>query len=318
MRIRTVKPEFWRSDDITALTREDRLLFIGLWSYVDDNGVGVDDYRAIAADLFALEDDQKDVRDFVRDGLATLSRALLIDRYEVAGRNYIHIRTWKKHQRVDRPNKPRYPLPDETPEPPTSGDAKPSRDPRDTFATVSPSGTEEQRNRGTTTSRSAKAKRTTEQLDEGFLTFYAAYPKKKARGQALEAWRKAMRHDVDPERIMAGLRTQLAAWRVEQREPQYVPYPASWLNAQSYDDDFGPVALTLVPDNATPDDGYAALLDRADAREAARLIGASWADPAKPPSDPTPQQQWVREKRREFIRAHADRLRAAIAERKTG
>ena len=33
MRIRSIKPEFWRSDDITALSLEDRLLFIGLWSY---------------------------------------------------------------------------------------------------------------------------------------------------------------------------------------------------------------------------------------------------------------------------------------------
>ena len=42
MRIRTVKPEFWRSEDVSRLPVADRLLFIGLWSYVDDNGVGVD------------------------------------------------------------------------------------------------------------------------------------------------------------------------------------------------------------------------------------------------------------------------------------
>lgn len=29
MRIRSTKPEFWRSDDIAALALEDRLLFIG-------------------------------------------------------------------------------------------------------------------------------------------------------------------------------------------------------------------------------------------------------------------------------------------------
>ena len=30
MRIRSIKPEFWRSEDIADLTVEDRLLFIGL------------------------------------------------------------------------------------------------------------------------------------------------------------------------------------------------------------------------------------------------------------------------------------------------
>src|SRR5438105_15942569 len=107
MRIRTIKPEFWRSDDITALSREDRLLFIGLWSYVDDNGVGRDDYRTVAAELFAFEEDMKDAREFVREGLATLSRALLISRYEVDGKAYLHVTNWTKHQKIDRPGKPR-------------------------------------------------------------------------------------------------------------------------------------------------------------------------------------------------------------------
>lgn len=159
MRIRSIKPEFWRSDDITQLNREDRLLFIGLWSYVDDNGVGLDDYRAIAADLFALEDDQKDIRDFVREGLATLSRVLLVSRYMINTRRYIYINSWDRHQRVDRPNKERFPRPPDDWKPPTSGDAElgapkdpDSRHPRDTLASLATkgaSGTGEQGNRGT-------------------------------------------------------------------------------------------------------------------------------------------------------------------------
>lgn len=124
MRIRSIRPEFWRSDDITALPRETRLLFVGLWSYVDDNGVGMDDFRMIAADLFALEDDQKEVRDYVREGLATLSRALLVIRYKVEGKEYLFIPTWDKHQRIDRASKARYPRPPEDWKPPTSEDAE--------------------------------------------------------------------------------------------------------------------------------------------------------------------------------------------------
>ena len=152
MRIRSIKPEFWRSDDITALSREHRLLFVGLWSYVDDNGVGVDDYRAIAADLFALEDDQKEVRDFVREGLATLSRALLVARYMVDGKAYLFITSWDRHQRIDRPSKARHPRPPADWTPPTSGNddqaqilAMDSRESPDTLD----AGTGEQGNRGT-------------------------------------------------------------------------------------------------------------------------------------------------------------------------
>jgi hypothetical protein len=152
MRIRTIKPEFWRSDDVTALPFELRLLFVGLWSYVDDNGVGVDDYRRIAADLFALEEDQVAIREFIRDGLATLSRRSLIVRYKINGTLLLYIPSWDEHQRVDKPGKPRYPRPPDDFDPLTSRNgldpdhvATPSRNARDGGAP----GTGEQGNRGT-------------------------------------------------------------------------------------------------------------------------------------------------------------------------
>lgn len=154
MRIRSVKPEFWRSEDIAHLPKDVRLLFIGLWSYVDDNGVGVDDYRRIAADLFALDDNPLEARECVREGLATLSRALLIARYEVSGKRYLFVRTWDKHQKVDRPGKPRYPRPsddltsDDTPD--GGLFEAPSGDTRESLAT----GAGEQRSRGTETNPS--------------------------------------------------------------------------------------------------------------------------------------------------------------------
>jgi hypothetical protein len=140
MRIRSIKPEFWRSDDITALSREHRLLFIGLWSYVDDNGVGIDDHRQIAADLFALEDDLKEARDFVREGLATLAQAGLITRYTSQGKAVLFVTGWDKHQRIDRPSRTRYQRPTATGGPPTSGNGildEDSRDPRETVASHS-------------------------------------------------------------------------------------------------------------------------------------------------------------------------------------
>src|SRR5690606_31099924 len=90
LRIRTIKPEFWRSDDIAALRIEDRLLFIGLWSYVDDSGVGEDKLAAICADLFALdmERDAAEVFARVQRGLTELSVRGLIIRYTVQGKRY--------------------------------------------------------------------------------------------------------------------------------------------------------------------------------------------------------------------------------------
>src|SRR3546814_14876688 len=59
-RIRTIKPEFWTSETIAALPIRTRLTFIGLWTYVDDNGVGFGNETLIVAELFPLEDDPPD------------------------------------------------------------------------------------------------------------------------------------------------------------------------------------------------------------------------------------------------------------------
>src|SRR5690606_32766035 len=111
MRIRSIKPEFWRSKDISALAIEDRLLFIGLWSYVDDNGVGLDHLPDICADLFAddMFNDSRETVARVSRGLQKLAERELIQRYTVADKQYLMISKWGSHQRIDKPGKPRYP-----------------------------------------------------------------------------------------------------------------------------------------------------------------------------------------------------------------
>ena len=109
MRIRTIKPEFWRSEDIAALSIEDRLLFIGLWSYVEDNGVGRDEPQLIQCDLYPLDIfTEASVR--THGGLMRLSQQGLITRFEGPdGRRYLQINSWDKHQKINRPSKPRFP-----------------------------------------------------------------------------------------------------------------------------------------------------------------------------------------------------------------
>ena len=115
MRIRSIKPEFWSSPDIAALSDADRLLFIGLWSYVDDHGRGKDDVALIVAALYPhdMVANPRDTVAKVRDGLARLSEANLILRYTVASRTYFLVTGWGRHQRVDKPKASRIPEPTE-------------------------------------------------------------------------------------------------------------------------------------------------------------------------------------------------------------
>lgn len=152
MRIRSIKPEFWTSESIARLPIRTRLTFIALWSYVDDNGVGRDNPQLIAAAVFPLEEDPRETLANVREDLATLSDHGRIARYEVDGRPFLAIVNWSEHQKIDKPNRARYPSPDDPAALLTCG----SRSPRETVASVSrevretPSpGAVEQRNRGT-------------------------------------------------------------------------------------------------------------------------------------------------------------------------
>ena len=113
MRIRSIKPEFWRSDDIDALPLEDRLLFIGLWSYVDDGGIGIDKESSIIADLFAgdLSRNPHETSVRVHEGLDRLHRAGLITRYRVSGKRYLYVTAWSEHQKINRPSPTTRPRP---------------------------------------------------------------------------------------------------------------------------------------------------------------------------------------------------------------
>ena len=87
MKIRTIKPDFFRSDDIAALTPTARLLFIGLWCYADDNGVCLESIQAFAADIFLgdFTADPQGTKECIERDYQALADQGLIIRFEADG-----------------------------------------------------------------------------------------------------------------------------------------------------------------------------------------------------------------------------------------
>lgn len=108
-RIRTIKPSFFRSLTITDLPIPARLTFVGLWTYVDDEGRGVDDSRLVKAELWPLDDDMTTRK--VEQHLAWFADRGLIMRYGFSGRRYLQVVGWKEHQRINRPQQSAFPAP---------------------------------------------------------------------------------------------------------------------------------------------------------------------------------------------------------------
>lgn len=246
MRIRSIKPEFWRSDDISCLSVEDRLLFIGLWSYVDDNGVGVNSLALIAADLFAsdIERDAPETFARVSRGLQNLSEAKRIVMYSVQNKDYLYITNWTKHQRIDKPNKARYPVIDADGAVIRETVASVSRDTPETYAP----GTEEQGNRGTEEQRNRRTEEVpcssipmsdidTDTFDD-FDDFWKIYPRKQNKAKAQVAWEKATitsKKRTDPALIVAGA----IRLRDDPNLPPttFIPYASTWINGRQWEDE---------------------------------------------------------------------------------
>ena len=109
-RIRTIKPSFFRSEDVSALPLRARLTWIGLWTQCDDAGRTKDNARLIKGDIWPLDD--VSLRD-IEDDLATLAVHGRIVRYTVAGGQFLAIVNWRGHQAIAKPSASRYPPPPE-------------------------------------------------------------------------------------------------------------------------------------------------------------------------------------------------------------
>ena len=110
-RIRSIKPEFWSSEQVMECSPMARLLFIGLWNFCDDAGNHVNSERTIKAQVFPGDDiTSADVRRMLDE----LSSNDLIACYVHEGKDYLHVTGWKKHQRIDRPSYKHPPFNDDT------------------------------------------------------------------------------------------------------------------------------------------------------------------------------------------------------------
>ena len=105
-RIRTIQPNFAHSNSITHLSRDARLLFVQLWTVVDDCGRARLSLADLASRLYPLDDDAPAL---LPGWLGELEREGCLERYTVDEVDYLRIVNWRKHQKIDRPTPSRLP-----------------------------------------------------------------------------------------------------------------------------------------------------------------------------------------------------------------
>src|SRR5689334_9001838 len=107
-RIRTVKPEFWQHPKTGAVSRDARLLFLGLLNEADDEGRMRYSPKRLAGVLFPFDEDvtSRELCLWVSE----LSQATLVELYTVDGADYLAVPGFTEHQRINRPSKSTFPM----------------------------------------------------------------------------------------------------------------------------------------------------------------------------------------------------------------
>jgi hypothetical protein len=75
----------------------------------------------------------------------------------------------------------------------------------------------------------------TQQYRPAFEAFNSAYPRKAKKGEAAKAYERA-RKLISDELLLSAAEKYAFAYRASGRNPDFIPYPATWLNGRCWDD----------------------------------------------------------------------------------
>lgn len=220
MRIRTVKPEFWKHPVLARLDNGVRLLAIGLLTAADDEGFFFADPLLLRNDLFPFQNDSGMIPEWLQI-LSEVSYIELCDSVEMGpiGR----VVNFTKHQKISHPTLSKIKA-YWTPESLRSrSGAVP-----ESFRPDQGSG----KGTGNREVRRPVGAGDIKRADEA-TAVYAAYPRKVGRPAAIKAIIRALDKMPFKELLKA-----VEAYAAEQvgKDPQYIPHPTTWFNQERWAD----------------------------------------------------------------------------------
>lgn len=244
-RIRTIKPDFFRSRSLAKCSREARMTFAGLWTEADDHGRGVADARILKGSIWPLDDDV--THSHVSAHLDMLAATGHIRLYEVGDERYFEVVKWAEHQAAAyRRGDARYPGPDAGQSASCDGvQESASRD--ETGAGRERKGKEGKGKEGSASTAShamldgfnddplpsSKRVEPGSDQDPDFVEFWKVYPRHTAKEGARKSWRSALKKASAVD-IIAGAER----YRDDpSRKPDFTAHPTTWLNQGRWADE---------------------------------------------------------------------------------
>ena len=217
-RARNIKPGLFVNCELGELAPVVRLLFIGLWCLADKDGRLKDKPKSIKVQILPWDD--VDV-----DELLGQLDPLFIRRYEVDGGRYIQINNFERHQHP-HPNEKSQGFPELPCNYTTSHEKKlnlvSNRDESLLMFNDSP-----------ILNPDSPINISSSNFDQ----FWAAYPRKVGKADALKKWQKINPDSALIEKIMTAVEVASQSEQWNEAGGKYIPHPATWLNQGRWDDE---------------------------------------------------------------------------------
>lgn len=228
-RIRTIKPEFWTSEQVVECSLSTRLLFIGLWNFCDAAGRHSFSPKQIKAQVFPSDDISVDA---ILNMLLELSHNGLITIYDNDDKRLLEVTGWR-HQRIDNEHSSRLPGPlDENS---TIIQRQVCDDSCKDLGLRNQDLGKKERTLSEKHSDSARSRKKMDFEKEDFERFWTAYGHKQQRKRSEESFAKSIAK-ATIETILSGVE------RYHKTRPswQQIALASSWLNGERWNDDSPP------------------------------------------------------------------------------
>lgn len=102
-RNRMIKPEFWSSETLVKVSRDSRLLFIGIWNFCDDYGFCLNNTRQILGNVFPYDETVKDSN--IKTWINELVKEKLLIPVDYNSKKLLFVKSWGQHQKVQHKSK---------------------------------------------------------------------------------------------------------------------------------------------------------------------------------------------------------------------
>lgn len=232
-RIRTVKPEFWDSPGTAKASLRARLLYIAMWNWADDWGIGDANPRRLLGFAFPSDESSEvEPRNF-RHLAAELSECFDVIFYLAEGREYYEIPSWEEHQRTEKRAQRRNP-------PSSQAEmrlySEVSENPSPNLGS-SGEGTGE-RGTGEQGNLSPIRAKETAPAPERFDEFWDTYAKKVGKPKSRDAYKRALKKPGVTEELIISAAAAYVTWcKAEGKFPEYAKDPERWLKGEHWADE---------------------------------------------------------------------------------